>query len=94
MSFIIPPDAKSWLHVQPDTDFPIQNLPFGIFQPYGKSPRSCIALGDQVIDLLVLFEEGFLSGLPFDRSDYENLHLNAIMSKGKGACTELRKRVF
>lgn len=94
MSFIIPPDAKSWLHVQPDTDFPIQNLPFGIFQPYGKSPRAGVALGDQVIDLLVLFEEGFLSGLPFDRSDYENLHLNAIMSKGKGACTELRKRVF
>jgi len=94
MSFIIPSDAKTWLNVQPDTDFPIQNLPFGIFQPNGKSPRAGVALGDQVIDLLVLFEEGYLSGLPFDRSDFENQYLNGIMSKGKTFCSELRKRTF
>jgi fumarylacetoacetase len=94
MSFIIPSDAKTWLNVQPDTDFPIQNLPFGIFQPNGKSPRAGVALGDQVIDLLVLFDEGYLSGIPFDRSDFENQYLNGIMSKGKTFCSELRKRIF
>ena len=49
------PALKSWLDCanRPDTDFPIQNLPFGVFRrrEAGERFRGGIALGDQVVDL-------------------------------------------
>lgn len=45
----------------PDTDFPIQNLPFGVFND-GKGPRGGVALGDQIIDLAALLAAGALDG--------------------------------
>ena len=36
----------------PDADFPIQNLPFGVFRPAaGAAPRVGVAIGDQVLDV-------------------------------------------
>ena len=43
------------------TDFPIQNLPFGVFDD-GKGPRGGVALGERIIDLTALIEAGALSG--------------------------------
>jgi fumarylacetoacetase len=43
------------------TDFPIQNLPFGVFDD-GKGARGGVALGDQIIDLAQLLAIGALSG--------------------------------
>src|SRR3954468_19078648 len=52
------PDAKSWVESAnaPDTDFPIQNLPFGIFKRKGatEAPRGGVAIGDQILDLAAL----------------------------------------
>ncbi len=44
-----------------DTDFPIQNLPFGVFDD-GKGARGGVALGDRIIDLSAVIEAGLLSG--------------------------------
>lgn len=44
-----------------DTDFPIQNLPFGVFDD-GKGARGGVALGDAIIDLAALMENGALTG--------------------------------
>ena len=44
-----------------DTDFPIQNLPFGVFDD-GKGARGGVALGDEIIDLAALLRAGALSG--------------------------------
>ena len=41
-----------------DSDFPIQNLPFGIFRPPGSSARVGVAIGDHVLDLASLFRAG------------------------------------
>ena len=56
------PDLKSWVQSAnlPDCDFPIQNLPYGIFQPAGASPRAGVAIGDRILDLSVLAEAGLL----------------------------------
>jgi fumarylacetoacetase len=45
----------------PDTDFPIQNLPFGVFDD-GKGARGGVALGDRIIDLSALLEAGLIEG--------------------------------
>src|ERR687898_3308017 len=52
------PALKSWVASanQPGCDFPIQNLPFGIFKRKGatESPRGGVAIGDQILDLAAL----------------------------------------
>jgi fumarylacetoacetase len=50
------PELKSWVESanEPGGEFPIQNLPFGIFKRKGKSdeaPRGGVAIGDEILDL-------------------------------------------
>jgi fumarylacetoacetase len=46
--------------VSDGSDFPVQNLPFGIIRPDGEPPRTAVRIGDHVVDLLVLAESGAL----------------------------------
>ena len=45
------PALSSWIAVSSDSDFPIQNIPFGVFKTAEKSPRVATIIGDTVIDL-------------------------------------------
>jgi fumarylacetoacetase len=89
------PELKSWLESanEPGTDFPIQNLPFGVFRrkDSGENFRGGVALGDQVIDLEALSHTGLLDDAAVEAcracSDSE---LNAFMSLGKTAWSALR----
>jgi len=54
---------KSFVDVAPESQFPIQNLPFGVFRPSdGASPRPGVAIGDFVVDLSVLADAGLFEG--------------------------------
>jgi fumarylacetoacetase len=52
---------KSFINVPPDSDFPIQNLPYGIFRPGDGVARAGVAIGELILDLSVLEERGFFS---------------------------------
>jgi fumarylacetoacetase len=74
---------RSWVDSAnvPDTDFPIQNLPLGVFGRGGQ-PRSRIgcAIGDQVLDLEACAEHGLLRGLPEDvEAACRTASLNGLM---------------
>ena len=47
------PQLRSWVASanDADTDFPIQNLPFGIFSRGSDTPRAGVAIGDHIADL-------------------------------------------
>lgn len=87
---------SSFVPVESDSHFPIQNLPFGIFRPQGEQPRAGVAIGKQVLDLAALERRRLLppsvksaDGSPlFDRGS-----LNAFMGLGRAACTAVRNRV-
>ena len=49
---------RSFISVSPESDFPIQNLPYGIFKPREGSPRAGVAIGDLILDLAVIEELG------------------------------------
>src|SRR5947209_14042308 len=49
---------RSFLEIAKDSDFPLQNLPFGVFQPKQDRPRVGVAIGDLVFDLSALEELG------------------------------------
>jgi len=87
------PQLKSWVKVPENSDFPIQNLPFGIFKQGDSSSRVGVRIGDHVLDLKETFELGYLSHLKFGLTDFENEFLNPMMKKGKLAVRELRNRI-
>ena len=81
---------KSWIPVPEHSDFPIQNIPFGIIKMEGKSPRVATRIGDSVIDLYELYKLGCFESLPFESNDFDASSLNSLMKKGKLAVRELR----
>jgi fumarylacetoacetase len=87
------PALKSWVVVPENSDFSIQNLPFGIFKTAGLTPRVGVRIGDSVLDLKTLFVIGYLENLPFEVSDFDCEYLNPIMKKGKLAVRQLRNRI-
>src|SRR5690606_40858720 len=64
------PKLTSWVESanQPGCDFPIQNLPFGVFRRKGAAEgfRTGVAIGDQIIDLRALHEAKILTGKAAD----------------------------
>ena len=87
------PQLKSWIEVDKNSDFPIQNLPFGIFKTQSSSPRVGIAIGDHVLDLAVLNKLGFLKNLNIDNSVFTNQYLNDFIALGKPTWRALRQRI-
>jgi fumarylacetoacetase len=57
------PDLKSWVESAnaPDCEFPIQNLPYGVFSTADSAPRVGVAIGDSILDLALLASEGLLT---------------------------------
>jgi fumarylacetoacetase len=60
------PELASWVESaqDPATDFPIQNLPFGVFRRRGarEAPRVGVAIGDRVLDVSAARDAGLLAG--------------------------------
>lgn len=86
-------NLRSWVASanDPATDFPIQNLPYGVFRAGGDEAwRVGVAIGDQVLDLAACAKAGLLPEFPsewFDRS------LNTLMAAAPNHWTDLRRAV-
>jgi fumarylacetoacetase len=78
-----------------ETDFPIQNLPYGVFVRNGGRPTIGVAIGDQILDLSVIARHGLFSGpLLSNRSDvFRETSLNAFMSLGRPFWKEARATI-
>jgi len=90
------PDARSWVESANSavTDFPIQNLPFGIFRRVGTSERPCvgIAIGDSILDLAGCAEAGFLHCEASEACTTDSL--NHLMALGIERRVQLRREIF
>ncbi len=88
------PARRSWVEVPAGSDFPIQNLPFGVFRTKSNpSPRLCTAIGESVVDLAVLNYMDLLDDLEIDHEVFNNRYLNDLMALGKPKVRELRDRL-
>ncbi len=87
------PTRKSWVPVPDKSDFPIQNLPFGIYSDFETEPRACIAIGEHILDLYELENRGYLTDMEFDIEDFSGPYLNPMMKNGKGAVRNLRNKL-
>ena len=88
------PALTSWVTVPENSDFPIQNLPFGIFSTPDRSRRVGVAIGDCVLDLAQVAEAGLFADLAIDAAVFRQKSLNALMrAAGKNGIRGLRDRL-
>ena len=79
---------KSWIETAnaPDCEFPIQNLPYGVFSVGGQAPRCGVAIGDRIVDLAACEDAGFLDA----GGTFAAPHLNDFIALGRTKWTEIR----
>ncbi|KAF3451810.1 hypothetical protein FNV43_RR07906 [Rhamnella rubrinervis] len=84
---------KSFIEVRPDSHFPIQNLPYGVFKPSPESTaRPGVAIGDYVLDLSEVASAGLFDG-PILKNSSDCFHqpnLNKFLALGRPAWKEAR----
>jgi fumarylacetoacetase len=87
------PTVRSFLPVEENSHFPIQNLPYGVFQPCENSmPRIGVPIGDWILDLSILESEGFFSEvLGPDTNLFAHRFLNPFMAKNADIWTAVRE---
>ncbi|MGE5199208.1 MAG: fumarylacetoacetase [Rhodospirillaceae bacterium] len=93
------PDAVSWVAsaADPGGDFPIQNLPFGVFtrRGSGEAARVGVAIGDLVLDVGACADAGLITGEAAGPARACGAPaLNALMALGRPAWTALRRALF
>lgn len=72
---------KSFVPVKPESDFSVQNLPYGIFKTKkDNSPRAGTAIGEYVLDLNAASVKGLLKSLSGNENVFSNRYLNEFMS--------------
>jgi fumarylacetoacetase len=74
------PTLRTFVDVAPDSPFPIQNLPYGVFKRPGEAPRVGVAIGAQVLDLAALADAGLLGGVA---GVFSQASLNAFVGEGR-----------
>ncbi|WP_375578177.1 fumarylacetoacetase [Marivirga tractuosa] len=87
------PALKSWVEVAKDSDFPIQNLPYGIFSTQGKSPRAGVAIGDYILDLTEIQSAQLFKEIELPERIFDRPVLNDFMELGKEVTVPVRERI-
>jgi fumarylacetoacetase len=89
------PARRSWVaSANQHADFPIQNLPFGIFSPPGGEPRGGVAIGAEIFDLAAALEMGLFDGAAAKAAQAAaGTTLNPLFALGSEARIALRRRI-
>ena len=81
---------ETWIDIPKNSDFPIHNIPFGIFSTKDSKKRVGIAIGDMILDLKLSSDLGVFDNLTFDFNVFENEYLNNFISLGKSITNNVR----
>ncbi len=88
------PALHSWIQIAPTSEFPLQNLPFGIFSTDENAYRRVgVAIGEYILDLCVLGQDGLFDLLDLDPTIFHRPYLNDFISLGKPTWRAVRERV-
>jgi fumarylacetoacetase len=89
------PQRRSWIaSANAHADFPIQNLPFGVFTPPGGAARGGVAIGEDIFDLAAALELKLFDGLAAQAAQAASgTTLNSLFALGSEARRALRRRL-
>ena len=87
------PKRQTWLPVSDTTDFPIQNIPFGVFLTRDDIITIGTRIGDTAIDLGALHQLGYFEGIPLTDDIFLQDTLNDFISDGQKTWRLVRNRI-
>ncbi len=87
------PNRKSWIEVSENSDFPIQNIPFGVFLTRDDITTIGSRIGDFAIDLAALHQLGYFEGIPLTDDIFMQDTLNDFISDGRTTWRLVRNRI-
>jgi fumarylacetoacetase len=89
------PGRRSWVaSANGHLDFPIQNLPLGVFTPPGGGARGGVAIGDEILDLAAGLELGLFEGVAAQAAQAASgATLNPLFALGRDGRLALRRRL-
>jgi fumarylacetoacetase len=74
---------NSWVPTAPGSDFPLENLPYGVFSAPDRAPRVGVAIGEHVLDLAAALGDAV----------FAEPSLNSFLGQGRPRWREVRERV-
>lgn len=83
----------SWVEFENESGFSIHNLPYGSFSTDTLCRRVGVAIGNHIIDMRALSEEGLLEDVPFDSTTLRGHDLNAFAALGKDVQRKVRAKL-
>ena len=87
------PNKKSWLNVESNSDFPIQNIPFGVFLTSDDIITIGTRIGDYAIDLGALHQLGYFKDIPLTDDMFLQDTLNDFIADGRITWRLIRNRI-
>ncbi len=84
-------NLTTWIDVNPNSDFSIHNIPFGIYSDAGVKHRACSAIGDYIIDLYELAAHDLIK---VDKALLEKEFLNDFIAEGKSTTNAVRQNII
>ena len=85
------PTLTTWVPVPENSDFPIQNIPFGVVEINGTK-TAATRIGDMVVNLTVLFESGIFEGI-LKHNCFAEATLNNFLKLNKQTWRAVRNRI-
>ena len=86
--------VTSWIDIPADCDFSIYNIPFGVFKTTSVPPRCCTAIGNYVVDLVALADQGYFNSTGVSPLIFRQENLNAFIALGKENTNKVRDRLI
>lgn len=87
-------NKQSWVEIDPNSDFSIHNIPFGIFKKSDDKIQAGSALGNYVIDLDYLHTQFFFDELKLPDDIFTQVTLNSFIGLGKKKTSAVRQRII
>ncbi len=87
------PSRKTWVEVPKGSDFPIQNIPFGVFMANDDHISIGTRIGDTAIDLAALHQLGYFKDISLPEDVFLQDTLNDFITLGKPTCRQVRNRI-
>ena len=85
---------KSWIEYDKETDFPIQNIPFGAFKLKNQQIHLGSIIGNTIISLSRLEELGYFESISIKKNTFHNaINLNPFLQQGKAIWRVVRDRI-
>ena len=84
---------KSWIHYDQNSDFPIQNIPFGVFISTNKEVHIGTIIGDTAISLSKLEKLGYFKTTNLKSNTFQSDTLNKFLKQQKNIWREVRDRI-